>query len=212
MSEEKELEALRQEIVEQWSHEELVKLVLRQQKLIERLEQEIENLKEKHSTNSKTSSKPPSSDLLEKSEKAKIEKKEEGEEKRTPGGQPGHAGKTRKGFGRVDRYEISNPYECEHCGSTELSEIIGYNKQQVACLAARPIEVVEYQRAKCQCLECGALAQTCVNLGNPHLQLLFSHPTSEGFKGCPDLHRFIGPPKDESVYGSGWSLAQLMDE
>lgn len=74
------------------------------------------------------------------------------------------------------------------------------------------------------------LAQTCVNLGNPHLQLLFSHPTSEGqqllvikrtafidttisrspqcrgfkavrfitetisgFKGCPDLHRFIGP-------------------
>jgi len=33
--------------------------------------------------------------------------------------------------------------------------------------------------------------RTCVNLGNPHLQLLFSHPTSEGFKGCPDLHRFI---------------------
>lgn len=37
-----------------------------------------------------------------------------------------------------------------------MSEIIGYRKQQVATLAARPIEVVEYQRAKCQCLECGA--------------------------------------------------------
>lgn len=76
---------------------------------------------------------------------------------RKPGGQPGHIGKTRKGFGRVDRYQISTPDSCEHCGSRELSDIIGYSKQQVACLAARPIEVVEYQRAKCQCNECGAM-------------------------------------------------------
>jgi transposase len=136
MSEEQELETLKGEIVEQWSHEELVKLVLRQQKLIERLEQEIEKLKEKHSTNSKTSSKPPSSDLIEKSEKAKAEKEEEGEPKRKPGGQPGHVGKTRKGFGRIDRYEISEPSACEQCGSRELSEIISYQKQQVAGLSA----------------------------------------------------------------------------
>jgi hypothetical protein len=51
---------------------------------------------------SQTSSKPPSSDLLKKSEK----KKETGKKKRKPGGQPGHEGKTRKGFGRVDRIEI----------------------------------------------------------------------------------------------------------
>jgi len=76
---------------------------------------------------------------------------------RKPGGQPGHIGKTRKGFARVDRYEISTPDSCEHCGSRELSDIIGYSKQQVACLVDRPIEVVEYQRAKCQCNECGAI-------------------------------------------------------
>ena len=156
MSEEEEIETLKGEIIEQWSHKELVKLVLRQQKIIERLEQEIEKLKEKHSSNSKTSSKPPSSDLIEKSEKAKIENEEEEKTKRKPGGQPGHIGKTRKGFGRVDRYEISEPSACEQCGSRDLSEIIGDRKQQVATLAARPIEVVEYQRAKCQCLECGA--------------------------------------------------------
>ena len=40
----------------------------------------------------------------------------------------------------------------EHCGTRELSDAIGYSKQQVACLAALPIEVVEYQRVKCQCL------------------------------------------------------------
>ncbi len=47
MSEEKEFEALKQEIVEQWSHEALVKLVLRQQKLIEKLEQEIDSSERK---------------------------------------------------------------------------------------------------------------------------------------------------------------------
>jgi len=149
MSEEKKYESLKQEIIDQWSHEELVRLVLRQQKLIERLEQEIEKLREKQPSNSQTSSKPPSSDLIEKSEKAKEEKKEKGEPKRSPGGQPGHIGKTRKGFERVDRYEISEPSVCEHCGSRELSETISIQKQQIACLVARPIEVVEFQRAKC---------------------------------------------------------------
>ena len=156
MSEEKKYESLKQEIIEQWSHEELVKLVLRQQKLIERLEQEIEKLKDKQPSNSQTSSKPPSTDLIQKSEKAKKESKAEGEQKRAPGGQPGHIGKTRKGFGRVDRLEVSHPEVCEHCGGMELSETISIQKQQVACLVARPIEVVEYQRTKCQCLSCGA--------------------------------------------------------
>ena len=124
MSEEKKYESLKQEIIEQWSHEELVKLVLRQQKLIERLEQEIEKLKDKQPSNSQTSSKPPSTDLIQKSEKAKKESKAEGEQKRAPGGQPGHIGKTRKGFGRVDRLEVSHPEVCEHCGGMELSETI----------------------------------------------------------------------------------------
>ena len=57
----------------------------------------------------------------------------------------------------MDRYQISTPEYCEHCGSPELSDAIGYSKQQVACLVALPIEVVEDQRVKCQCLECGAM-------------------------------------------------------
>jgi transposase len=153
--------ALKLEIVDQLSREELVKIVLTQQKLIEKLQQELEKLKERHPGNSKTSSKPPSSELIQKSELAKVNnlKESDPEPKRKPGGQPGHIGKTRKGFGRVDRYQISTPDSCEHCGSRELSEAIGYSKQQVACLAALPIEVVEYQRLKCQCNECGAMVR-----------------------------------------------------
>ena len=160
MSEKSELSAaLKLETVDQLSHQELVKIVLTQQKLIEKLQLQLEKLQERQPSNSKTSSKPPSSDLIQKSETAKVDnsKESEAEPKRKPGGQPGHIGKTRKGFGRVDRYQIITPDSCEHCGSRELSDAIGYSKQQVACLAALPIEVVEYQRVKCQCNECGAM-------------------------------------------------------
>ncbi|MEG4108759.1 IS66 family transposase [Microcoleus sp. S13_C5] len=167
MSEKSELLALKREIVDQLSREELLKIVLTQQKLIEKLQEEVEKLKERQPSNSKTSSKPPSSDLIQKSETAKVDnsKESESQPKRKPGGQPGHIGKTRKGFGRVDRYEISTPESCEHCGSRELSDIIGYSKQQVACLVDRPIELVEYQRAKCQCNECGAIVIGLVSPG-----------------------------------------------
>ncbi len=160
MSEKSELSAaLTLEMVDQLSREELVKIVLTQQKLIEKLQEELEKLKERQPSNSKTSSRPPSSDLIQKPETPKADNSKESEDKpkRKPGGQPGHIGKTRKGFGRVDRYQISTPSSCEHCGSTELSDAIGYSKQQVACLVTRPIEVVEYQRVKCQCNECGAM-------------------------------------------------------
>jgi transposase len=160
MSEKSELSAaLKLEMVDQLSHQELVKIVLTQQKLIEKLQLQLEKLQERQPSNSKTSSKPPSSDLIQKSETAKVDnsKESESEPKRKPGGQPGHIGKTRKGFGRVDRYQISTPDSCEHCGSRELSDAIGYSKPTVACLVALPIEVVEYRRVKCQCHECGAI-------------------------------------------------------
>jgi Transposase IS66 family len=83
--------------------------------------------------------------------------KPEQEQKKKPGGQPGHQGKTRKGFGRVDRYSISQPEMCKCCGSIELSEAIKIQKQQVATLVAKPISIVEYQIQSCKCLECGAM-------------------------------------------------------
>ncbi len=136
MSEKSELSAaLKLEMVDQLSHQELVKIVLTQQKLIEKLQLQLEKLQDRQPSNSKTSSKPPSSDLIQKSETEKVDnsKESESQPKRKPGGQAGHIGKTRKGFGRVDRYQISTPESCEHCGSPELSDAIGYSKQQVAC-------------------------------------------------------------------------------
>jgi transposase len=143
--------------IEQLSQAELVELVLGLQKIIEELKEKLAIATGKSRTNSKTSSQPPALDLIQKSEKAKVSGEEE--PKKKPGGQPGHQGKTRKGFGRIDRYEISNPEICKWCGSRELSEVISLQTQQVACLVAKPIEVVEYQTQSCKCLECGGVVR-----------------------------------------------------
>jgi transposase len=143
--------------IEQLSQAELVELVLGLQKIIEELQEKLAIATGKSRTNSKTSSQPPALDLIQKSEKA--QEQTEQEQKKKPGGQPGHQGKTRKGFGRVDRYEISFPEICQWCGSRELSEAISIQSQQVACLVAKPIEVVEYQTQSCKCLECGGVVR-----------------------------------------------------
>lgn len=143
--------------IEQLSQAELVELVLGLQKIIEELKEKLAIATGKSRTNSKTSSQPPALDLIQKSEKAKVSAEEE--PKKKPGGQPGHQGKTRKGFGSIDRYEISNPEICNWCGSRELSEVISLQTQQVACLVAKPIEVVKYQTQSCKCLECGGVVR-----------------------------------------------------
>lgn len=145
------------EKLSQLSTEELVEIILTQQEVIEYLKQEIEKLKVSRDLNSKTSSKPPSSDLLKKSEK----KKEKQEKARKPGGQPGHQGKTRKGFDRVDRYELLRESHCCHCGQDLASaKIDKIEKQQVAQLVPRPIEIVEYQRLHLECPHCQKLADS----------------------------------------------------
>ena len=136
--------------------EQLVSLIVQQQETIERLQQEIERLKVSLQLDSQNSSKPPSSDLLKKPEKQKMSEDKTTEPKRKPGGQPGHPGKTRKGFGRVDRYEILRSQECSHCGSHDFVEQpVCIQRQQVAQLVASPIEVVEYLRHTLSCAHCG---------------------------------------------------------
>lgn len=136
--------------------EQLVNLIVQQQLVIEQLEQEVSRLKASLQLDSQTSSKPPSTDLLQKPEKAQAANQPTKAAKRKPGGQPGHPGATRKGFGRVDRYELLKPQECSQCGSVAFAEFpVSVQRQQVAQLVAHPIEVVEYQRYSCQCTQCG---------------------------------------------------------
>jgi transposase len=156
-------EKLDRESLSQLSKEELVDIIIEQanviqqfQKIILELQQEIERLKVSRDLDSKTSSKPPSSDLLQKPETKKSENESESNSpKRKPGGQLGHQGKTRKGFGRIDRFEILRPEFCTCCGHTTfVNEPVKIETQQVAQLVERPIEIVEYHRYTCKCQHC----------------------------------------------------------
>jgi transposase len=154
------------ESLSQLSTDQLVNIVIEQALVIQELQadvkelkQEIERLRISRDLDSKISSKPPSTDKLKKPEKKEYSTDvESSEPKRKPGGQPGHQGKTRKGFKRVDRFEILRPEYCSSCGNTTLTTVVlGVETQQVAQLVERPIEIVEYQRQTCKCERCGNL-------------------------------------------------------
>ncbi|MFN6453009.1 MAG: IS66 family transposase [Nostoc sp. EfeVER01] len=155
---------LDRESLNQLSKEELVEIIIEQSKVIRELQktilalqQEVERLKVSRDLDSTNSSKPPSGDILKKSETKKSPQQEESnQQKKKPGGQPGHQGKTRKGFGRIDRYEILRPSNCVCCGKKEFTAVaVKVEKQSVAQLVERPIEIVEYQRHTCVCECCG---------------------------------------------------------
>jgi transposase len=141
------------ESLEKLTHQELVDTVLVCQELISKQNEILERLKGYLGKDSKTSSKPPSSDLLQRPEKPKEGKPAP---ERRPGGQKGHQGKTRKGFGRIDRYEILPVTQCNHCGSENLEKVgVKEHCQVVAQLVERPIEVVEYRQHCTHCKDCG---------------------------------------------------------
>ncbi|BAY45702.1 transposase IS66 [Scytonema sp. HK-05] len=155
---------LERETLLQLAPKQLVEIIIEQaiaterlNKRILQLEQEVQKLKVSRDLDSKSSSKPPSGDILKKSEnKQQVEDRDSETPKRKPGGQPGHPGKTRKGFGRVDRFETLRPEFCFCCGSTGfIKEPIKIERQQVAQLVERPIEIVEYHRHTCVCGHCG---------------------------------------------------------
>jgi transposase len=146
---------LDREILNQLAPSQLVEIIIEQAKAIEQLksrvvelEKKIQELKVSRDVDSTISSKPPSADLLKKTEKKpEAQPSESKTPKRKPGGQPGHPGKTRKGFCRVDRFEILRPQVCRCCGQEEFSsEPIKIETQQVAQLVERPIYIVEYQK------------------------------------------------------------------
>lgn len=141
----------------QASPETLVEIILRQQAIIQQLLEEVERLKTNASSDRRSSSKPPSSDLLKRSENSAPEAPEGEARKRQPGGQPGHAGKTREGFGRVDRHEVVRPHQCPECGGVKFAEVpVRVKDFEIAELVIPAIEVMRYEQQCCACLDCGS--------------------------------------------------------
>lgn len=126
---------------------------LKQREQLDKLQQRVtqleETLRKLTERTSENSSQPPSQDGYKKSQRG-----QEGKKKRGP--KYGHEGKTRNGFGWVDReVELTIPL-CPQCGG-EVKTVAEapVKRQQVAELVERPVEVREYRRSLYNCPSCG---------------------------------------------------------
>lgn len=123
-------------------------LIEEQQQEIEQLKEALSKLKNRSSSNSST---PPSADQIKKpSDKSKRKKGK----KRGP--KYDHPSKTRNGFGEPDHIIELQPERCPVCQAGVKAGAAGPTKvQQVAELVEQPVEIREYRRPLCQCVDCG---------------------------------------------------------
>jgi transposase len=118
--------------------------------VVGQLRAEVAELKARLAQNSRTSSKPPSSDGLRKPKSLR----KAGE--RPPGGQPGHPGETLKQVAHPDRIVTHHPpSHCDHC-HCPLGEPTVAQRRQVFDLPPLRFEVTEHQVLAAQC-RCGKL-------------------------------------------------------
>lgn len=109
--------------------------------LILSLEKRIEELEARLKMNSRNSSRPPSSDGLNKPSPKSLRKKSQ----RTGGGQPGHEGKTLEQVQCPDQSHELKLDRCPNSGvALDETQIVGTIKRQVFDLPNPKLEVTEY--------------------------------------------------------------------
>lgn len=118
--------------------------------MVEGLQREVQDLKDKLNQNSRNSNRPPSSDGL---KKPGIPINKGGKR----GGQFGHKGKTLEMVEHPDEVISLRPEVCQGCGhaidAALPMQIL--NKRQVFDLPPIRMHVLEYQRYGCTCSHCG---------------------------------------------------------
>ena len=146
------------------SKDDLIDLVLAQEARLATLERRL-------GLNSENSSKPPSSDGLNKppAGKNKGRRTTSLREKsgRKPGGQKGHKGWTLRQVAEPDRTADHFPEACRHCGSSlSAGMATGYGARQVFDLPEpRPLVVTEHRAHHCRCARCGGHTRACFPAG-----------------------------------------------
>jgi transposase len=118
-----------------------------------RLQEKNRELENRLNKNSSNSSKPPSSDGLNRKPKS-----QRGRSGKKPGGQTGHTGKNLSQVSNPNKVFVHSPVTCSGC-QTALGTVAGIctEKRQVFDVPQPRIEVVEHQAEEKKCPCCGVL-------------------------------------------------------
>ncbi len=139
-------------------HEILTRVLLELEELKKEnalLRQEIVELKSQINSNSKNSSRPPSSDGYRKTTSPALPKTNKG----VQGGQKGHKGDTLRQSNNPDQIVIVKPSDCSCGHHFTQSECELSSKRQVFELPKPKLEVTEYQIHTAKCPKCGLTQQ-----------------------------------------------------
>ena len=117
------------------------------------LKAENKALRERLGTNSRNSSKPPSSDGPGVKPHPKSQRKAS---ERKPGGQPGHAGHTLRLVDEPDEVKVHGPSQCRACGQSLQEVSVGRReRRQVVDIPPVKAVVIEHQAETKRCPCCG---------------------------------------------------------
>src|SRR4051794_2445344 len=117
---------------------------------------EIAELERRLAASSRNSSKPPSSDGLDKPAPKSLR----GRSGRKPGGQPGREGRTLRQVSTPDEVVVHEPGGCAGCGGTLPADgpPAGIIRRQVFDIPTITVRVVEHRLISRRC-SCGAVTQ-----------------------------------------------------
>jgi transposase len=136
------------------SYEQLVALVAAQERMIAGLQARVAELERQLAASSRNSSKPPSTDGLDKPAPKSLR----GRSGRKPGGQPGHEGRTLRQVERPDEVVIHEPGACAGCGAGLPADRrpAAVTRRQVFDIPKIEVRVVEHRLVARRC-RCGTL-------------------------------------------------------
>lgn len=116
---------------------------------------EIQKLNDKLAKNSSNSSKPPSTDWINKPAPKSLR----GKSGMKVGGQPGHKGHHLSFSEEPDKICLHNPEECVKCGSILCGESISYERRQVIDLIDNRKFTTEHRAGVKACADCNATSK-----------------------------------------------------